>query len=260
MKDGPDTWVANLTISDKLIIENNEWLNDSIIFVSMKLLEMQSKDIYGWQSPQNGKFNEFKPIPPSSKFIQIFHVNDNHWVTVSNVRNVELDALTVYDSKSRDSMSIDFQEQICSLVRPRFGKVILDIARVELQENDNDCGVYAIAFATELVLNHDPVLSVWKKEEMRSHLCSCLENGEFSRFPILKTKRGTFGCRIKASIPVKIQCNICHMPNKKSKPMIRCGICHQMYHKECVESSELISRGIRWKCKYCNELSEIVNK
>ena len=171
---------------------------------------------------------------------------------MSNVLNSEVNAISVYDSLPRKTMSTSFKEQVCSLVWPRYAKVLFDIVRVKLQPNLHDCGVYAIAIATELAQGRDPVLCVWKMEEMRKHLIFCLENGQFSQFPLLK-KRGTLGGHVRTSIPVSIQCIVCRMPNK-NKPMICCSNCHCSYRLECVHLSSSkgnTSSNDRWICDDC---------
>ena len=57
---------------------------------------------------------------------------------------------------------------------------------IQRQCNGWDCGVYAIAFATDLVNGKDPCLSRYLQEEMRRHLISCLEEGNMSPFPTEK--------------------------------------------------------------------------
>ena len=56
---------------------------------------------------------------------------------------------------------------------------------VVAQQNADDCGVHAIAYATELAHGTDPVLCSWDFENMRPHLIQCLESGVIARFPKL---------------------------------------------------------------------------
>ena len=261
MDINPNQWIADLTTADREILKSNAWVNEAIIYASMEILGKQCEEkIHGWQCSQLAQNLSFRPIPPSSRFVQIFHVGGNHWVTVSNVQNSEVNAISVYDSLPRRTMSTSFKEQICSLVQPRYAKVVFDIVRVELQPNAYDCGVYAIANATELAQGRDPVLCVWKTNDMRKHLISCLESGQFSQFPLVKKRRGTLGGRVRTSIPVSIQCIVCRMPNNKSKPMIRCSNCCCSYHLECVHlssSKESTSAQDQWICGDCIRILEL---
>jgi len=47
---------------------------------------------------------------------------------------------------------------------------IVDVMR---QTNTYDCGVFAIAAATDIVYGKDPAMSKWNVFEMRSHLMQC---------------------------------------------------------------------------------------
>ena len=62
-------------------------------------------------------------------------------------------------------------------------------------EGSNDCGLFAIAYATELAHGGDPAKVVYSQGEMRSHFIKCLENGILTPFPreleLVRTERPT---------------------------------------------------------------------
>lgn len=64
---------------------------------------------------------------------------------------------------------------------------------VQAQQNLIDCGVFAIAFATELVHGQDPALCQFDCTTMRAHLLASLEAGHIDRFPCNKTRRVPMG-------------------------------------------------------------------
>ena len=87
MDINPNQWIADLTTADREILKSNAWVNEAIIYASMEILGKQCEGkIHGWQCSQLAQNLSFRPIPPSSRFVQIFHVGGNHWVTVSNVQ------------------------------------------------------------------------------------------------------------------------------------------------------------------------------
>ena len=59
------------------------------------------------------------------------------------------------------------------------------------QKRSHDCGLYAIAVATALANNIDPVNHVFYQDDMRSHLGDCLEGKKMEVFTVLKTHRLT---------------------------------------------------------------------
>lgn len=80
-------------------------------------------------------------------------------------------------------------------VRAKRGSLRVDICHVAIQEGSNDCGLFAIAYATELAHGGDPAKVVYSQGEMRSHFIKCLENGIPTPFPreleLVRTERPT---------------------------------------------------------------------
>ena len=60
------------------------------------------------------------------------------------------DVINVYDSGRPTTVSTDVTTSVCSFFKCMSDKITFDIMNVSPQTNAHDCGVYAIAFATEL--------------------------------------------------------------------------------------------------------------
>ena len=58
---------------------------------------------------------------------------------------------------------------------------------VQKQNGPKDCGLFAVAFATILATegNFETMLIRFDRDELRSHLCACLENQNIISFPIV---------------------------------------------------------------------------
>ena len=178
-------WLPNLDLykHDKAILESSQWLNDGIIYAAQRMLQAQTKGhIFGWQSTQLSKQKGlFSVVPSSSSFVQLLHINDCHWVTTSNV-NVHggacyPDTVCVYDSERPSTVHPDITRIVCSFFKCQSSQLRIDIMNVFMQPNCNDCGIYAIANATELACGADPVRCNWDLHIMRQHLIECFENG-----------------------------------------------------------------------------------
>ena len=89
-------------------------------------------------------------------FIQILNVQKSHWITVSNI-GCEVGTVRVYD-RAYAFINLDTKLQICSFVRPACRTLTLLMPNVQRQPNGYDCGLFAIATATELALGRDPIL------------------------------------------------------------------------------------------------------
>ena len=78
---------------------------------------------------------------------------------------------------------------ICSILRPQPDIINFDVVDVQNQPNGSDCGLFAIAFATELVHDHDPAGSFFDTLSLRQHLLEGLERGYLDRFPVKRKRR-----------------------------------------------------------------------
>ena len=71
-------------------------------------------------SPQLGKNMKFKRISTRSRYLQVLHVNWNHWICVSNVglhsQEPVTDRAFIYDSFVPDNIECQTKHQICSFV------------------------------------------------------------------------------------------------------------------------------------------------
>lgn len=114
------------------------------------------------------------------------------------------------------------QKNICEFLKPTPDVIFLDSMNIQLQPNNNNCGLFALACATELVHKCDPVLCNWDNIlKMRQHLLVSLENSCIICFPSTKQRRTKLGNRVRKSTKETVYCS-CHMPNDKCKPMITC--------------------------------------
>ena len=222
---------------EKSILQCNEWLNNAIIYAAQLLLRDQTKgEIFGWQSPLCSIANSFQfcPVSSKSKFIQILHVCNCHWVTTSNIDTLSgtqyNNTVCVYDSGRPSKVHNSLKQKICKFfkVQTSESSIYFDIMNVEGQPNAYDCGVYAIAYATELANGFNPALVRWDSKAMRKHLLSCFQNGYMTHFPSLGKRRIRLGMKNIKSFEEAIYC-ICRMPNDKNKAMIKCDNCSKWF-------------------------------
>ena len=233
------------------------WVSDSIIYGASILLSQQAKDIDGWQTPQCGKHFKYRLVNPRKRYAQVLH-DTGHWITVSNIDVYQggiTDSVNVYDSYQSSNVSLNAKKQVCAMIQSSNHEVKFDIINIMPQPNFCDCGVFAIACATELAYGFDPALCCWDVTLMRQHLLSCFESRKMTRFPITKRRRVPLGSRVKHMISEKIYC-ICRMPNERSRPMIQCENCFSWFHFDCVNYDS----SLEWKCAHCLEfLREIID-
>ena len=258
VKGGPRYWLPQLGLfeSDKEVIESYQWLNDNIIRGAQSVLKQQCQGkIDGWMNTQLTKRKKlFNPIHPSTDFVQVLHVSESHWLTVSNISLAKTkDRILVYDSSLPTSLKLPTKKAICSIVKPATDIFNFDIVDVQRQPNLVDCGVFALAFATEIVHGCSPARAYFDVTQLRPHLVKCLEAGHFTRFPLVKERRVPLGCLLKCSIQERIYCT-CRTVNDVDLAMVECDSCHRWYHENCEKVTVEEVRDIKWSCSVCKNV------
>ena len=182
MKDDPNEWMSrpHLLKSDKQILKSSAWLNCRLIDGCQQLLYDAFPQVGGLQPPYLWQKQQFKKV--QGEFVQILNVYKSHWICVSNI-GCEANTINVYDS-AYATLDLDTKMQICSFWRPKGDYVTINMVNIQTQPNGCDCGVFAIANATELAFGKDPLLCRYDTEGMRIHFLQCLENRKMERFPL----------------------------------------------------------------------------
>ena len=251
-------WI-DLYLEDKAILESKGWLTDSIIVAVQNLLKKHTEGkIVGWQSTQLCKRKGmFKPLPLGVPFVQVINEGEKHWLSTSNVKSTTKSVydgtVKIYDStwSQQSTPSLTTIQSICSFLKSPAKRLLLEYVDIPRQENGSDCGVYALANATELAFGGNPQLCIWEVAKMRGHIISCLEKGYMTPFPKQGKRRvGLGGGRKVPSTTVALYC-VCRMPDDGSK-LIQCKRCLEWFHLSCVQldSTKSYTR-VRWSCPDC---------
>ena len=160
-----------------LIASPSGWLDCVIIHEAHIILKRISQGIQGFQRPTLGSVRQFDIM--TGPFIQIVHLNNNHWVCFSSI-NSPPGYVAVYDSLS-SPVTQELLELAFDLTGPAF-KGIHSIP-VQQQKNGSDCGVFSIVFATSLVYGQNPMNVTYNIGQMRPHLLQCIQGGILTPFP-----------------------------------------------------------------------------
>ena len=174
----------------------------------MTLLHQQ-KPFFMFQSTAfNHQFLQYYPF----ETIHIHHDGKGHFVTSTSAGgNVKLfDSLNLLPSE-------DLMKQITVLYSVDI-KTVPTVLKAEIrsiQQGSKDCGLFAIAYATEIAYGHDPSSFIFDQSKLRPHLHDCLISKSLTRFPKkdeLKTKT-TF-------TNITSQHQTWESPSKPVKPLI----------------------------------------
>lgn len=142
------------------------------------LLAKINPQISGFQRPTLGPIRQFDVM--TGEFVQIVHINNNHWVCLSSIGCLPGHA-NLLDSLAHAVISQESRELAMNLLGPNF-KGIANIP-VQQQHNQSDCGIFAIAFATCLVYGSNPCNVTFNIPRMRPHLLWCIQAGSMQLFP-----------------------------------------------------------------------------
>ena len=159
--------------------------------------------------------------------------------------------MQVYDSLY-SSAGTRLKAQIAALLATEQPELVLNFMDVPVQSGSNDCGLFAIAFATALALGVKPELFLFDQSKMRRHLQQCLERGKMQMFPVIK-KRRTKTSSVKKTQAVPVYCK-CRMPELPNENMIECTNCKEWYHLDtCISVPLLIQTNKKqpWFCCKC---------
>ena len=247
----PDCWIEalNLLVSEKRILESEEWLSAPIVNASQFILAKQfERNLHGTGFQDVCSSLTLNFLIEKGKFIQILHEPQGHWLTISNLgaKNSEV---FVYDSLY-SSCSSNVQQQIACLLKADRPNIELHFVDVHKQSGGSDCGAFAIAYATTLCLGKLPGKFVFDQTVMRQHLLKCLEMQHFTMFPVRSERRQ--GGRIRSKQTIKLYCQ-CRMPDIVGEPMIRCNKCKEWFHgKICVAVPQKAWKtNAPWFCSSC---------
>ena len=175
----PNSWIPELglTETERGYIINNEQICDKTIDAAMFLLSKKCPHLLTQSCSLPANLLVYNP------FANI-HIHHNgigqHFAVTSSVHNriilydslnlkpnqQLLDQITSIYSPEKDTTPEVFQ---CNITNPQIGSI--------------DCGLYAIAYATELIHGFDPAQYVFNQAHLRTHLTNCFENKNLTRFP-----------------------------------------------------------------------------
>ena len=125
---------------------------------------------------------------------------------------------------------------VCSIRHSSESEIKIISKPVQQHLNRFDCGVYAIAYTTDIAFDRDPASLSYDRQEMRKHLLWCLQRGDSEPFPnsSIRTKGGK-------SITYRFQlyCH-CRIPFFNSDAdvdkdlfMETCAAYNTWFHKKC---------------------------
>ena len=103
--------------------------------------------------------------------------------------------------------------------------------QAQQQSGGSDCGLFAIANATELCFGLQPSHAVYDQLCMREHLINCFSHHKLLPFPkqTVETKP-----TLLSTTEVKVYCICTRLPEDNRQKMARCVGCFEWFHQKCL--------------------------
>ncbi len=228
------------------ILESNSWLDDEIVKATQALLKGTYPAVEGLQPPSLGE--QFGIEPQPFEFVQVLNDHGNHWITVSTI-GCEASSINVFDSL-HGKLSPHTERLVADILQSQDRAIRVNYIDVQWQSGVNDCGLFALAFATSLCAGQDPATISYDQRQMRAHLLSCLGSDEIRPFPTRGARRAVRKPRdLDQLIPVFCVCRL----TDTGTQMVQCSSCDEWYHTGCIsiESKYIESTDLQWRCPSC---------
>ena len=175
------------------------------------------------------------------EFVQIVNIGHNHWITLSTV-GCQTGHINVYDSL-HVTFSSDVKELIADLLQWKGNYITIHYCDVQWQVGGNDCGIFAIAFATAICNGDEQASIMFDQNNMWNHLKICFDNGKLTPSPE-RSRKGRIKAAKEDTLPVHCTCRL---PDKGDL-MIQCTKCKTWYHTTCVNIPK------SFLCRNCKDL------
>ena len=241
----PDDPQSKLTLNHEHregILKPNYWLHDTEIQAGQVMLKKQFPFVDGLHCPS---IKGVLVIPASSEFIQILNAG-RHWVCMSTI-GCSAGTVQVFDNLYNRPNDVLIDHGCRMLLSPQDAVTFFNV-KVQKQIGGSDCGLFALAFATDLCFGLDPHNQKYKQNETHQHFIRCLESGKITPFP--KTDRRVQTHLSYNKTAIKIFC-LCRLPNDK-KEYVECFSCKGWYHPECASiPTWAVNSKVPWKCPKC---------
>lgn len=230
-------------------------LDDSQINLAMTILKNMHPEIKGLQSTCLGIYNERRTMPrfqsTPGKFVQIMYL-PGHWIVATNVFSSTSHEIYWYDSLPKSFVREEGLVQLSSLLRydGEEQMITIKLRKCHRQSNNTElCGYFAIAFAVAICSGLDPTGLRFDEHELVKYVQRSLNKRFFDNtFPIHEVG----GVQDVAVLyELKRHC-ICHRACHYTD-MVKCIVCGNSYHANCVSISYDVCPPIIWKGPCCPE-------
>ena len=147
-------WVKalSLTIEDKRILMEGDWLSANHISAAQHLLRKAFPSQHGLQGTHYlAEKNKWLSSP--TKFVQVLFIPPGHWACLSN-KFCASDEVDLFDSLHTLHIADgSIAKQASRILQSNSPSMVINVINVQRQDNYSDCGLFALAMAYDLCSN-----------------------------------------------------------------------------------------------------------
>ena len=248
-------------------LRDEQWLGDEHMDTINGMLSRKFTKINGFQyvllnpylhpkGPSVSAINDgmkFQPMNPPS--VQIHFTGKNHWA--ASFQKHKDGPVYVMDSMcGKGNLTTSMKVQLAEIYGVGKEKIHSVIPTFNQQRNSFDCGVFAIANAVEFCFNNfegiegNKINCVFDHDKLRSHLITCVVNGNLTPFPKrLHTRPARFEFH---NVTVSKFCK-CDLPDCL-EDLVGCDnvACSKWFHFSCAEGFTG-DVNATWYCPACKK-------
>ena len=163
-----------------MLPQTDGWLDDEEINKASGLIKSRKPEINGFLDVTVVALG--RDIQLKDPFIQIMHIDGQHWITVSTIGCAK-NSVKVYDSMYRRISRSTVNSWFLIMSLDPKSQIIVEMPAFQKQRNKKDCGIFCVAAALSLALGKDPSNDRYDLLKLRSHFYGCLRSGHLSEFP-----------------------------------------------------------------------------
>ena len=182
----------------------------------------------------------------------LFIGSSNHWVCACKMGRgsvMVMDSLSLFKPLNEASI-LQIANIYNQSIPPSQSLLPVESLSVQQQQGALDCGLFAVAFATEICYGKNPETVVYDQKKMRNHLYQWFNSGELTVFPKTSPQLESLPRPSKVKLNISLYCH-CRMPEEYDDVMVCCDTCNRWYHTKCVDTDTNDIELSSWSCHKC---------
>ncbi len=182
--DNIDYWIEDLQsikVDESILLDSNRWIIDQYLASAMQILYVEKLQLLGYEQHTYAIIG--KKCTCVKKCLQHIFTNNDHWILVKLHMSTPNLHYKIYDSHMpmMKKLPSDTIQLLCKLIN--VNNLLYTNANVIQKIDNSSCGVFTIAYATDIAFEFDPEKSQCVLTQMQKKLRNSINNRYIFYFP-----------------------------------------------------------------------------